>query len=176
MLEGLALAAMIERCAPNQPVPTLAAIVRRASGGEPLVIGLTQNGKPITVVAPSKEDAIAFVASARVAGQHVRVGLAGVDTRHFEQIGLSIADAFEPCANLRSAARLLDRGSITPPPLPIAKPVPKPNPDASSDPRTEQPARSPETVADAGHERPARAWDVYGQARSSASLVYAPPR
>lgn len=176
MLEGLALAAMIERCAPNQPVPALTAIVRRASRGEPFVIGLTQNGKPITVIAPSKEDAIAFVASARVAGQHVRVGLAGVDTRHFEELGLSIADAFEPCANLRGAARLLDRGSITPMPVPSAKPAPRPNPVASPDPQIEQAARSTVALADAAPERPTRAWDVYGQARSSASLVYAPPR
>lgn len=108
VLEGMALAALIERCAPGRPAAPLAAIVRQASRGEPLVIGMTQNGKPITIVAPSKEDAIAFVAEARVAGQHVRVGLAGLSTRDLDPLGLSLADAFEPCANLRAAARVLD--------------------------------------------------------------------
>ena len=42
-----------------------------------------------------------------IAGQRVRIGLAGVDARDLDRLKVSLADAFEPCPNIQIAARLM---------------------------------------------------------------------
>ena len=55
----------------------------------------------------------------RLVHDRVRVGLAGVDTRDAERLGLSLGDAFEPCLNVKTAARLLAEAPDKPK-LPVA--------------------------------------------------------
>lgn len=107
MLDALALAALIGQCAPGQSAAPLVAIVREASGFEPLVLSTIQSGRLLSVQALSKDEAVALAMEMRVAGQRTRLGLAGLDSRAVERLGLSVGDIFEPCTNLRVAARLL---------------------------------------------------------------------
>ena len=173
------MTALLERCAPSQPADALMAVVRKASGFEPLIVGVTQNGKLISILPTSKEDAIAFVAESKVAGQRIRIGLAGLDSRDLDRLGVSVADALEPCANLQAAARLLGENpnalntarvasTTAAPTLAMTGHLPREHPASSSSlshDRDRKPAASGQ----------ARFWDVYGQAGTSAALVYAAP-
>lgn len=116
MLDALALTALIGQCAPGQAAAPLVAIVREASGFEPLVLSTIQSGRPLSVQALSKDEAVALAMEMRVAGQRTRLGLAGLDSRAVERLGLPVGDVFEPCTNLRVAARLLkdDPGALQP--------------------------------------------------------------
>ena len=55
----------------------------------------------------SKAEAIQLASELVIAGHRVRIGLAGIDTRDLDKLGVSIADAFEPCRNLNTAVRLI---------------------------------------------------------------------
>lgn len=175
MLDAVAIAALIGQCAPGQAAAPLVAIVREASGFEPLVLSTMQSGRPLSVQAFSKEEAVALAMEMRVAGQRSRLGLAGIDSRAVENLGVPIGDVFEPCTNLRVAARLMkeDARALKPqgrtgdlPSPPLAAPSPRAaRPTASgSVPLDPEAIQAPPPVA--------RAWDVYGQAKVSAALVY----
>jgi len=136
MLDALALAALIGECAPGQAAAPLVAIVREASGFEPLVLSTMQNGRPLSVQAFSKDEAVALAMEMRV--------------------------AFEPCTNLRVAARLLKEdpgalrplgrnGAPSPPPAPASAHVAPPTAPGSAPPDPE-PIRDQPPVT--------RAWDV----------------
>lgn len=176
MLDAVAFAALVSQCLPGSPPSSLSEIVRQASGFEPLVILIVQNGKPISVRAPSKEDAIAFAAESRIVGQRVKVGLAGLDTRDLDRLGLSLGDAFEPCTNLRAAARLLGESPTASKPVRSTGRTIRPERSGSD---SALPERTPPSVTAASAEvpapQPARSWDIYGQGRSSAALIYGAP-
>lgn len=107
MMGPTAFIALIERCAPGAPVQPLATVVRQACGHEPLAIATVQSGKPLSVQATSKAEAIALATGMTIAGQHLRIGLAGPDTCNFERLGAPLADAVEPSPHVRAAARLM---------------------------------------------------------------------
>ena len=177
MLDALALTALIGQCAPGQAAAALVAIVREASGFEPLVLSTMQSGRPLSLQAFSKYEAVALAMEMRVAGKRSRLGLAGLDSRTVERLGMPLGDVFEPCTNLRVAARLMkeDPAALQPlgrksgvrsPPLAAASarvaPAAPGAPQADLEPTRDQPPA-------------ARAWDVYGQARANAALVYPMP-
>lgn len=175
MLDVLALTALIGQCAPGQAAAPLVAIVREASGFEPLVLSTIQSGRPLSLQAFSKEEAVALAMEMRVAGQRSRLGLAGLDSRAVEKLGVPIGDVFEPCTNLRVAARLMKedpsalqplgrKSSLPSPPLAAASPRAARSTASASVPSDQEPMWAPPPVA--------RAWDVYGQAKISAALVY----
>lgn len=175
MLDALALTALIAQCAPGQAVAPLAAIVREASGFEPLILSTMQSGRPLSVQALSKDEAVALAMEMRVTGQRTRLGLAGLDSRAVERLGMPVADVFEPCTNLRVAARLIrdDPGALWP--LSTKNDLPRP-PQAAAAKRVGPPSK-PDSAS--SHPEPtsdqtplARAWDVYGQGKTSAALIY----
>jgi type IV secretion system protein VirB1 len=103
--------ALAGRCAPAIAPETLLPIVQVESGLDPLAIGV--NGQPRTVVtAASAADAIAKASALIAAGQSVDLGLAQINSRNLARLGLSVADAFDPCHNLRAAARVLQVGYV----------------------------------------------------------------
>lgn len=178
MLDAIALAALIGQCAPGQAAAPLIAIVREASGFEPLVLSTIQSGRPLSVQALSKDEAVALAMEMRVAGQRNRLGLAGIDSRALEKLGVPIGDVFEPCTNLRVAARLLKEDPAALQPLGRKTGVPSP-PMAATSPRVAQPTALPSARSEPEPTRDpppaARAWDVYGQTKASAALVYPMP-
>ena len=116
LMDPTAFISFAERCAPGAPTSELSAIVRRASGFEPLVISTVEGRKPITIQATSKPEAIGLATEMIIAGQRVRIGLAGVDARDLDRLKVSLANAFEPCPNIQIAARLMseDPGRLKP--------------------------------------------------------------
>jgi len=103
---ALALAA---QCAPAVAPETLLSVVQVESRFEPLAIGV--NGAPRVLVEPaSVDDAVAKAAAFIKAGRSIDLGLAQINSRNLSWLGLSLAEAFEPCTNLRAAARILQEG------------------------------------------------------------------
>src|SRR6478736_2245901 len=107
-MDPTAFLALAERCAPTTDPRLLAALVRRASGYEPLAIHFDNGpGGPMKLLGSSKAEAIQLASELVIAGHRVRVGLAGIDTRDLDKLGVSLADAFEPCNHIKAAARLM---------------------------------------------------------------------
>jgi type IV secretion system protein VirB1 len=103
---ALALAA---QCAPSIAPQTLLSVVQVESRFNPLAIGV--NGAPrIAISAATKGEAVARASALVAAGRSVDLGLAQINSKNLGWLGLSIEDAFDPCANLAAAARVLQEG------------------------------------------------------------------
>jgi type IV secretion system protein VirB1 len=103
---ALALAA---QCAPAVAPETLLSVVQVESRFDPLAIGV--NGTPRMPVEPtSVDDAVAKAAALIKAGRNIDLGLAQINSKNLSWLGLSLAEVFEPCTNLRAAARILQDG------------------------------------------------------------------
>ncbi|MFL5143344.1 MAG: hypothetical protein ACJ8DP_08390 [Microvirga sp.] len=130
------------------------------------MISTVEGRKPITIQATSKPEAIGLATEMIIAGQRVRIGLAGVDARDLDRLKVSLADAFEPCLNLKIAARLISddlrrlRSGVI-----AAQRELRPQPKTVKVSDQTSPTPSAE-------QRAARAWDVYGQGRQSPALIY----
>jgi type IV secretion system protein VirB1 len=109
---SLSLAAALvlaAQCAPTVAPETLLSVVQVESRFEPLAIGV--NGSPRIVVAPtSADDAVAKAGALIAAGRSIDLGLAQINSKNLSWLGLSLAEVFEPCTNLRAAARILQDG------------------------------------------------------------------
>ena len=109
---GLSLAAALAlaaQCAPSIAPETLLSVVQVESRFEPLAIGV--NGAPRVAVSPaSVPEAVASAERLIAAGRSVDLGLAQINSRNLGWLGLSLADVFEPCTNLKAAARILQEG------------------------------------------------------------------
>jgi type IV secretion system protein VirB1 len=110
MTLSLAVAlALAEQCAPSIAPETLLSIVQVESRFNPLAIGV--NGAPgIAVIATTKGAAVARASALIAAGRSVDLGLAQINSKNLGWLGLSIEDAFDPCANLAAAERVLQDG------------------------------------------------------------------
>lgn len=103
---ALALAA---QCAPTVAPETLLSVVQVESRFDPLAIGV--NGAPRVTVAPaSVDDAIAKAEDLIAAGRSIDLGLAQINSKNLSWLGLSLREVFQPCTNLRAAARILQDG------------------------------------------------------------------
>jgi type IV secretion system protein VirB1 len=103
---ALALAA---QCAPAVAPETLLSVVQVESRFDPLAIGV--NGSPRIAVEPtSVDDAVSKAAALIKAGRSIDLGLAQINSKNLSWLGLSLAEVFEPCTNLRAAARILQDG------------------------------------------------------------------
>ncbi|WP_293677406.1 lytic transglycosylase domain-containing protein [uncultured Phenylobacterium sp.] len=103
---ALALAA---QCAPTIAPQTLLSVVQVESRFNPLAIGV--NGAPRIAVAPASfDDAVAKAGALIAAGRSIDLGLAQINSKNLSWLGLSLREVFEPCTNLRAAARILQDG------------------------------------------------------------------
>lgn len=109
MLDLADTVALVERCAPGVAPETLLAIVEVESGFRPLAIGSsgTRTGSP---KASNRHAAIATASDLIATGASVDLGLAQINSRNLRRLGLTVADAFEPCRNLAAAATVLREG------------------------------------------------------------------
>lgn len=101
--------ALATQCAPAVAPETLLSVVQVESRFDPLAIGV--NGAPRILVKPtSVDEAVAKAAALIKAGRSIDLGLAQINSKNLSWLGLSLAEVFEPCTNLRAAARILQDG------------------------------------------------------------------
>ncbi|MBL8552864.1 MAG: lytic transglycosylase domain-containing protein [Phenylobacterium sp.] len=97
------------QCAPTVAPETLLSVVQVESRFEPLAIGV--NGSPRVTLAPATVDeAVAKAGELIAAGRSIDLGLAQINSKNLSWLGLSLREVFEPCVNLKAAARVLQDG------------------------------------------------------------------
>ena len=110
ILELAAFTALASACAPGVAPETLAAIARVESGFNVHALNLNGVGGGTQLVG-TREEAIALATELIVARRRsVDLGLMQVNSANFGRLGLSIADAFDPCRSLAAGARVLTEG------------------------------------------------------------------
>lgn len=179
-------------CAPSVAPTTLLAVARVESGLDPLAIGV--NGPSgLDGHAETVDDAVRQAERLVAAGRDIDLGLAQINVRNLPRLGLTVADAFDPCRNLQASARVLAEGYQRA--LPIAGAGQAALRVALSFYNTGRPDRGlrngyvARVVAQAAGSTPARldaidqaaqpapvaSWDVFGRARlTSADFVVRP--
>ena len=101
------VSSLILACGLAAQVDLLAAIVRRESGGNPLALAV--NGAVELVRPPrDRDDAVAMARWLAGHGYNFDAGLAQVNSANLARLGLDTTTVFQPCANLRAAAVVLD--------------------------------------------------------------------
>ena len=97
---------LMGRCAPEVHPATLSAVVRQESAGNPYAIGV--NGKVKLKRQPrSRDEAVATARMLLSRGVDFDSGLGQVNVRNIGCLGMSIADLFDPCLNLKASATVL---------------------------------------------------------------------
>jgi type IV secretion system protein VirB1 len=110
ILELAAFLSLATTCAPGVAPETLAAIARAESGFNVLAINLNGAGGGTQPVG-MREEAIALATELVVLrGRSVDLGLMQVNSTNLSRLGLTIADAFDPCRSLEAGARVLAEG------------------------------------------------------------------
>ena len=104
MLPGLEQ--LLAECAPQVAPDTMNAIVRVESGGNPLAINVN-GGQRLARQPANRQEAIGWTSWLIARGYSVDMGLAQVNSRNLQRMGVSAAQMFEPCDNLRTGARIL---------------------------------------------------------------------
>jgi type IV secretion system protein VirB1 len=111
LMDPIAFMALVERCAqPGVPAEPLAAIVREASGFEPLLITTTGHRRnPVVIQASSREEAVQLTTEILLSGGRARVGLAQLDASELEALGLSTAEAFDTCQHVGAVSAVFEQ-------------------------------------------------------------------
>jgi type IV secretion system protein VirB1 len=97
--------ALAQQCAPGIAPEAIMSIITVESGLDALAINVNHVGR---LHARTESEAVELATQWIGAGYSVDLGIAQVNSRNLAWTGLSIASAFEPCANLAAAARILE--------------------------------------------------------------------
>lgn len=109
MLDLAMVLALAQNCAPSTAPSTLAAIAHVESRFDPLAIGVNRGSGPVS--RPRTAEEATGVARALISrGANIDLGLAQINSRNLDWLGLSVAEAFDPCRNLAAAAQVLEAG------------------------------------------------------------------
>ncbi len=92
------------QCAPSIAPEALLPLTHVESSWNTLAIDI--NHGPV-VHAHNEGEAVAIASSYIRAGYSVDLGIAQINSRNLSRVGLSVADAFDPCLNFRAAEKLL---------------------------------------------------------------------
>jgi type IV secretion system protein VirB1 len=97
---------LAHNCAPSVAPETLISVAHVESRFDPLAIGV--NGRTPRALHPASREAAIEQASRLIgAGSNVDLGLAQINGKNLGWLGLTVADAFDPCRNLAAAAKVL---------------------------------------------------------------------
>ena len=99
------IATLVVACAPLIAPDTAMALIRTESGGNPWAIGVVRN--TLTRQPRNNSEAQATAQMLDRSGWDYSVGLAQINRRNFEWLGLTTKSAFEPCSNLRAMQTIL---------------------------------------------------------------------
>lgn len=98
--------ALAHECAPTVAHQTIVAIVRHESKLNPFAVGI--NGKTrITRQPTNEQEAIQISETLISMGVSIDMGLAQINSANLKKLGLSVAQVFDPCTNLRAAEKVL---------------------------------------------------------------------
>jgi type IV secretion system protein VirB1 len=105
MIEHIALALLLERCAPSVAPSTMAAIISVESAGNPLAIHDNTSGRSF---APADRATAGRWAETLIArGHSVDLGLGQVNSGNLATYGVTPAQVLEPCRNLAIGSAIL---------------------------------------------------------------------
>jgi type IV secretion system protein VirB1 len=104
-MENATLLALLLACAPQVDATTARALVQVESAANPYAIGVV--GGALRRQPTNRTEAIATAKALQTAGWNFSVGLAQINLRNFERLGLTVESAFEPCANLQAMQAVL---------------------------------------------------------------------
>lgn len=98
--------ALAHECAPSVARETIVAIVKHESGINPFAIGI--NGATrISRKPTTHEEAVGIAEKLISLGVSIDMGLAQINSMNLKKLGLSVAQVFDPCTNLRAAEKVL---------------------------------------------------------------------
>jgi type IV secretion system protein VirB1 len=105
-LDPTVVLALAAACAPQVSPDTMLSVVSVESGFDPYAIGVNgPGGRRLHPTTP--EGAVRTAEGLLSAGRNVDLGLAQINFRNLGWLGLSLADAFDPCRNLAASAQVL---------------------------------------------------------------------
>lgn len=100
------LPALADSCAPSVATATIVAIVSHESRRNPYAVGI--NGRTRISRQPlTKVEAIEISERLIAMGLSIDMGLAQINSANLPKLGLTVAQVFEPCTNLRAAETIL---------------------------------------------------------------------
>lgn len=111
---------LAEQCLPEAPLSTLRAIAKVESAYNPLAISINYPEKATTTLGldggiielsrqpASVREALQWTKWLYARGLTVSIGLMQVNAEHLPALGLSLEQAFEPCANLKAGWTILN--------------------------------------------------------------------
>ena len=111
VLEFAAVLALAQRCAPSVAPETMLSIVQVESRFDPMAINV--NGAADPPPAQTKDEAIRTAEALIRKGRSVDLGLGQINSKNLDWLGMSVADAFDPCRNLAGAAKVLEAGYLS---------------------------------------------------------------
>ena len=104
-MDAATFIALASLCAPLVHPTTAQAIVQTESGFNANAIGVV--GGALKRQPNGAAEALATTQALRAQGRDFSVGLAQINVRNFERLGLSTVEAFDGCKNLRAMQMLL---------------------------------------------------------------------
>ncbi|MAK81855.1 lytic transglycosylase domain-containing protein [Phenylobacterium sp.] len=111
ILELAAVLTLAQRCAPTIAPETMLSVVQVESRFNPLAINV--NGAADPAPARTASEAIRTAEALIRQGRSVDLGLAQINSKNLAWLGMTVADAFDPCRNLAGAARVLEAGYVS---------------------------------------------------------------
>ena len=104
-MDATTFSALVMACAPAVHASTAQALITVESGFNPYAIGVV--GGVLDRQPRNRAEALATADHLQAAGWNFSVGLAQINVRNFERLGLTTATAFDPCQNLRAMQAVL---------------------------------------------------------------------
>lgn len=101
-----ALAELIDRCAPQVHVSTLQAVIATESSGRPFAININ-GGHRLQRQPVSEEEAAVTARWLYDNGYNFDAGLAQINSKNFEWLGLTPETVFDPCTNISASQKVL---------------------------------------------------------------------
>ena len=104
-MDATTFSALVMACAPAVHASTAQALITVESGFNPHAIGVV--GGVLDRQPRNRGEAVATADHLHATGWNFSVGLAQINVRNFERLGLTTATAFDPCQNLRAMQAVL---------------------------------------------------------------------
>jgi type IV secretion system protein VirB1 len=104
-ITGIALANLLNACAPSVGERTMHAIITVETGGHPYEIG--DNTARVSYAPRSQKEAITWAEYLLARHHNLDLGIAQVNSANLPHLGLSVAEAFDPCRNVAAGSQVL---------------------------------------------------------------------